>query len=70
MSAELIHIEATNDQLVARAVELRAMNAQPWRSEKRKAEIGREMAHIFFELHCREQETLDEQLATATEKPA
>lgn len=63
--SELIHIEASNDELVAAAVELSEMKAQPWRSDERKAQIGRQMAHIFFELHCREQETLDEQLATA-----
>lgn len=56
--SELIHITESSEHLVDVAVELAEKKAQPYLSDARKEQIAREMGHIFFELHCREQEEL------------
>jgi len=57
--SELVHITATGQELVDRAVELSEHRAQSYLTQARTDEISRQMGHIFFELHCREQELLD-----------
>lgn len=58
MHGELIHILATDQQLVDAAVELSEKRQQVYLTEERKLQIGRQMAYIFFELRCREEEVL------------
>lgn len=67
---ELIHITASNQELVEAAVELSEKRAQVWLSEERKEQISRKMSHIFFELHCREQEELAKVEETGVLPPA
>ena len=55
---ELIHILATNEELVAAAVDLSERRAQTYLSEERKQQISRQMAYIFFELECRNEGVL------------
>ena len=55
---ELIHILATNEELVAAAVDLSERRAQTYLSEERKQQISRQMAYIFFELECRNEVVL------------
>lgn len=55
---ELIHVLATSEELIDTALELSEKRAQAYLTEERKAQISRQMGHIFFELHCREDEEL------------
>jgi len=54
----LIHVEATNEQLIAEAVELSEHRAQSYLTQERKDGITRQMGYIFFELQARNEVVL------------
>ena len=56
--SELIHVNATNEELIATAVELSEHRAQSYLTEERKQQLTRQMDYIFFELQCRNEVVL------------
>ena len=50
------YIDAAYNKLLHRLGELDEQNSAEFYNEERVAQIRREMAHIVFELMCREQE--------------
>lgn len=56
--SELIHVLASEADLIERAVELNELRNQTYLNDARKEQISKQMGHIFFELQARNEVVL------------